>query len=348
MLASPLLYVAQTGIVTKCYAATILVLSLFHAYLRFTTPEPSTPYLTLVPGRSIWYPWTFLTAGLLETSFLELTLSLVLLPPTLRYFERLWGAVETAKFIVIVTTISNIIAFFANWAEYFVTGYAELFLYGQQYAGQTALQAGILVAFTQVIPEHQLQLFSSLKVRVKHLPMHYVTFSTVLCLLGFQAPFILIQFGWLVSWTYLRFYKRTSSDVPGGIETYGDRSEAFAFVHWFPSFLHYPIGLASDVAYGFALRMRLVKPFPSSAGDLEGGYHLAPGGARAEAERRRALALKALDQRLAHNQSSGSSGPAGPIGDTPTPTRPSPVAVAASTMGVPSSTDIPHSQNTES
>lgn len=69
--------------------------------------------------------------------------------------------------------------------------------------------------------------------------MHYVTFSTVLCILGFQSPFILIQFGWLISWIYLRFYKRTSSEVPGGVETYGDRSEAFAFVHWFPSFLQW-------------------------------------------------------------------------------------------------------------
>jgi hypothetical protein len=39
--------------------------------------------------------------------------------------------------------------------------------YQQQYAGQMALQAGVLVAFTQIIPEHQLQLFGSFKIRVK-------------------------------------------------------------------------------------------------------------------------------------------------------------------------------------
>jgi hypothetical protein len=49
----------------------------------------------------------------------------------------------------------------------------------------------------------------------------------------------------------------------------------------------FPIGMASDLVYKFALRMRVVKPFPSSAGDLEGGFNSAPGGARAEAERRR-------------------------------------------------------------
>lgn len=115
-----------------------------------------------------------------------------------------------------------------------------------------ALQTGVLVAFTQMIPEHQVQLFGVLKLRVKvnqcsvshffklisvcqRLPMLYVTFSTGMCLAGYQDPFILIQFGWLVSWTYLRFYKRTGGDTPGGgpVE-YGDRSETFAFIHWFP------------------------------------------------------------------------------------------------------------------
>jgi hypothetical protein len=35
------------------------------------------------------------------------------------------------------------------------------------YRGQSALQVGILVAFTQIIPEHQVQLFSVIKMRVK-------------------------------------------------------------------------------------------------------------------------------------------------------------------------------------
>ena len=39
--------------------------------------------------------------------------------------------------------------------------------YGMQYHGQMALQIAILVAFTQLIPEHQVQLFGVLKARVK-------------------------------------------------------------------------------------------------------------------------------------------------------------------------------------
>lgn len=35
------------------------------------------------------------------------------------------------------------------------------------YRGVEALQAGVLVAFTQLMPEHQIQLFYLLKMRVK-------------------------------------------------------------------------------------------------------------------------------------------------------------------------------------
>lgn len=39
--------------------------------------------------------------------------------------------------------------------------------YGNPYHGLTALQSGVLVAFTQIIPEHQIQLFGVIKARVK-------------------------------------------------------------------------------------------------------------------------------------------------------------------------------------
>lgn len=66
--------------------------------------------------------------------------------------------------------------------------------------------------------------------------MAYLTFSTVMVFVGFQCPYIVIQFGWFVSWIYLRFYKR-NTDIGSGIDSYGDRSETFALTSWFPPFL---------------------------------------------------------------------------------------------------------------
>lgn len=42
-----------------------------------------------------------------------------------------------------------------------------LLSYGMQYHGQMALQIAILVAFTQLIPEHQVQIMGVFKARVK-------------------------------------------------------------------------------------------------------------------------------------------------------------------------------------
>ena len=121
------------------------------------------------------------------------------------------------------------------------------------YHGQMALQVALLVAFTQLIPEHQVQFFGAIKARVKvisyaisaldinthfqGLPMAYLTLSTVLCIVGYQCPWVLIQFGWFVSWVYLRFYKKNPGESLGGQDTYGDRSETFSLVSWFPPFM---------------------------------------------------------------------------------------------------------------
>ena len=102
------------------------------------------PWLTLVPGRSIFYPWTFATSALVEITVIEvchihpltflrsyasqLFVTMAVIPASLRYFERLWGTLETLKFIVVCVTIPNVIAFAFNWIEFVVTKNADLFL----------------------------------------------------------------------------------------------------------------------------------------------------------------------------------------------------------------------------
>jgi hypothetical protein len=63
--------------------------------------------------------------------------------------------------------------------------------------------------------------------------MAFLTLSTIMTILGFQCPYIIIQFGWFVSWIYLRFYKKNVSEI-NGVVTYGDRSETFSLISWFP------------------------------------------------------------------------------------------------------------------
>ncbi|KAH9944231.1 uncharacterized protein BXZ73DRAFT_96720 [Epithele typhae] len=125
---APIQFISSTPLATRVFTAATLVFTALYYFLYYSANETFVaPYLVLLPGS-----------------------------------KRLWGAVETAKFVVVTITVSNIIAFVVNWLEYMVLGF-PVFLYGQAYHGQMALQVGILVAFTQIIPEHQVQVMGCLK-----------------------------------------------------------------------------------------------------------------------------------------------------------------------------------------
>lgn len=137
------------------------------------------------------------------------------------------------------------------------------------------------------------------------------------------ASFLLAVFGLLTSWTYLRFYKTVFPDLDSSQTPYslrGDASETFAFAEFFPAPAKPLVAALGDQIFNVLVALRLCTPFSqaevSAAGGNSGGYHpyshrnAAPGSARAEAERRRALALRALDQKL-HAATAGRGGAAG-------------------------------------
>ena len=53
-------------------------------------------------------------------STIQLLFTLLVIPASLRYLERLWGAIETLKFVLVTIGVSNIIAFGLNWLEFLV------------------------------------------------------------------------------------------------------------------------------------------------------------------------------------------------------------------------------------
>lgn len=79
ILSSPWQYIASTPPATKVYSFLILALSAIHFALLFVVPHddgrPFTPWLTVIPGTSFWYPWSFFTASFVETSVIEVSTS---------------------------------------------------------------------------------------------------------------------------------------------------------------------------------------------------------------------------------------------------------------------------------
>lgn len=180
------------------------------------------------------------------------------------------------------------------------------------------MQAGFLVAFKQLVPEHTVTILKGIiKIRVKHFPAIFLIANTISGIIFFtDTAAILSWLGFLTCWTYLRFYKQQpdlTGTSTGGRTIRGDASETFAFAYFWPDIVHAPIAAISDAIFSLLVLLRVCTPFSDEEVENSNQQASARGqglpsimspdarhgaGKREEAERRRKLALKALDQRL--------------------------------------------------
>ncbi len=72
LLSSPQQLLAYFPLTTRVFTGSTVALSILYYVLQWNSTAPNfAPYLTLIPGISIFYPWTLLTAGLVETTVIE-------------------------------------------------------------------------------------------------------------------------------------------------------------------------------------------------------------------------------------------------------------------------------------
>lgn len=71
ILSSPLQYLAAVPPVTRAWTTATIVSTSFYFWVAWKTHNDYAPYMTLVPGSSVFYPWTFLSSALVETSIIE-------------------------------------------------------------------------------------------------------------------------------------------------------------------------------------------------------------------------------------------------------------------------------------
>ncbi|KAE8163600.1 eukaryotic integral membrane protein-domain-containing protein [Aspergillus tamarii] len=313
---------------TRTCLISLLTLSLLYNIARWRQIDatgghplttPVVPYLTLVPTEFFRYPWTFLTATFVEQNIFTVLLNGATLFYGGKYLERAWGSREFAKFILTIAVIPNVTIVPIYLLGTTIRGGSTSGV--TQICGGISIQASFLVAFKQLVPEHTVTIFKGLvKMRVKHFPALFLLLTTISAIvIGTHVAAILSWLGLLTSWTYLRFFKRqpdltgTSTD---GLGFKGDASETFAFACLFPDAIQPPISFVSEQIHSLLVALKICTPFSDE--DIASGNQqvLARGEAglptllnnqrggtrgaakREEAERRRALALKALDQRL--------------------------------------------------
>ena len=192
--------------------------------------------------------------------------------------------------------------------------------------------------------------------RVKHFPAVFLLLNTLSgALLGTETAAILSWLGLVTSWTYLRFFKR-QPDLTGtsttGLGVKGDASETFAFACLFPDVIQPPIAAVSGQIYNVLVSLKVCTPFsqediasgnqqvlargeaglPTVLNSHRVGRIQANNGKREEAERRRTLALKALDQRLQAAAAAGRPQAHPPSSSAQPPTQTATPASAQSSM----------------
>ncbi|KAI9055837.1 hypothetical protein LZ554_000776 [Drepanopeziza brunnea f. sp. 'monogermtubi'] len=295
------------------------------------------PYLSLVPQLSLMYPWTFITTTLVENNVFTLGIAGLTIFYGGRYLERAWTSAEFAKFLLITALIPNILSFGLLVLLFAMTGDMRWTL--TTVNGTIPLQISFLVAFSQLVPAHTVTLFRGIvSMRVPRFPLlHTLTvFLLSLTPLFTAASFLLVTSAFLTSWTYLRFYKAALPDLDTNQASLrGDASESFAFAEFFPDAVKPIVAGLSDQIYNVLVSLRICTPF--SAADVSASrgdtfvQRGTPGSARQEAERRRALALKELDQRL--NAASKPKPQAPPPAGPSAPIQPQPVQTPAAMLG---------------
>ncbi|CAG8190237.1 unnamed protein product [Penicillium olsonii] len=330
------------------------------------TTSPLVPYLTLVPSYFYYYPWTLATATFVEQNIFTVLLNSATIFYGGKYLERAWGSREFSKFIAVIAVIPCVlmIPIYLFWSALggsSSTSYVSEARFSPQLnqrpsltqiCGGVSIQASFLVAFKQLVPEHTVTIFKGLvKMRVKHFPALFLLLNTISGVaFGTDTAAILAWLGILTSWSYLRFYKRQpdltgTSSTGSGIK--GDASETFAFACLFPDIMQPPIAFVADQVYTLLVAVKILQPF--SEDDIASGNEqvLARGeaglptllnsrgsrgaGKREEAERRRAVALKALDRRL---QAASIPRPQSSVGESSQrPATPTPAAAGQGMLG---------------
>ncbi|KAI8599352.1 eukaryotic integral membrane protein-domain-containing protein, partial [Dissophora ornata] len=196
------------------------------------------PLLAMVPVSAPYRFWTFATASFFERNIIQFAVNTAILLGSGKYLERAWGSREFFKFLAITSVGSMLGIYLTCLFEYIVRGNEDL-LYNTQAYGLTAVLAGFLVGFKQLVPEHLVTLWGIFSVRVKTLPMLFALFMVIESLLTrSRVQLMMAIYGLFISWVYSRFFK-----VQDGIK--GDRSETFSFASFFPEAAQYVVSVVA-------------------------------------------------------------------------------------------------------
>ncbi|XP_031454431.1 transmembrane protein 115 [Phasianus colchicus] len=278
-----------TSVVVKAVSGAVLLLYALSFAVDTAYGLAVTPGFLFLPR--CWL-WTLLTHGLVERRAAGVALSLGAVVAAGRLLEPRWGALELLVFFAVVNASVGLLgaaAYFLTYAATFHVAY----LFHVRIHGGLGFLAGVLVALKQTMGDSTVLRVP--QVRMKAVPVLLLLLLAALRLAALiESPALASYgFGLLSSWVYLRFYQRHSRGR-------GDMSDHFAFATFFPEILQPAVGLAANLVHTLLVKVRLCRKTVKryDVGAPSSITISLPGTDPQDAERRRQLALKALNERL--------------------------------------------------
>lgn len=281
---------ASTSVVVKCLCATVVVLYLISWLADTRVALGITPGYLFPPN---FWIWTLLTHGLVVQTVWDLALNVATVMVAGRLLEPLWGALELLIFFVVVNVAAGLLSglsYVFAYAATFDLGY----LFDVHISGAPTFLGAVLVALKQTSGDTTVLRVP--QVRLKAAPALVLLALAILRLAGLlesSAPLVGFSYGALAGWVYLRFYQRHSRGR-------GDMSDHFAFASFFPEALQPAVGLIASLVHAALVKIKVCRKMVKryDVGAPSSITISLPGTDPQDAERRRQLALKALNERL--------------------------------------------------
>lgn len=280
---------ASTSVVVKALCGTVLALYCLSFLTNTVHGLGVTPGYLFPPN---FWLWTLLTHAVVESHIWDVCVGLGAVVVAGRLLEPLWGALELLIFFAVVNVSVGILGGFSYLLTYVATFNLD-YLFTVRIHGMSGFLGGVLVALKQTMGDTVV--LTVPQVRMKDVPMMGLLLVAILRLTTLLSSSLLASYGYgvLSSWVYLRFYQKHSRGR-------GDMSDHFAFATFFPEIFQPLVSMVANVIYSVLVKIRICKKTVKryDVGAPSSITISLPGTDPQDAERRRQLALKALNERL--------------------------------------------------
>ncbi|KAJ0064554.1 hypothetical protein NL108_009749 [Boleophthalmus pectinirostris] len=281
---------ASTSVVVKSISAVVVLLYLLSFAVDTSYALGITPGYLFPPN---FWVWTLVTHGVVEQHIWGVVANVGTVMTCGRLLEPLWGALELLIFFAVVNVAAGLLAGLSYFLTYVATFDLD-FLFAVRVHGAAGFLGGVLVALKQTMGDTTVLRVP--QVRLKAAPALVLLLLSLLRLSGLldsAAPLAAYTYGALSGWVYLRFYQRHSRGR-------GDMSDHFAFASFFPEALQPVVGFLAGLVHAALVKIKVCRKMVKryDVGAPSSITISLPGTDPQDAERRRQLALKALNERL--------------------------------------------------